>query len=128
MRSRGEAGPGGGESGDLYLRVRLAPHRISAWKRAVTFTTIWRLRRGARCSARKCRCPRWKDRQNSKIPAGAQVGQRFRLRERGLPKTGGGRTDLYVQVGFVLPENLNDEERALWEQFAAAGRAALKTP
>ena len=39
-----------------------------------------------------------------KIPAGAQVGQRFRLRERGLPKTGGGRTDLYVQVGVTLPE------------------------
>ncbi len=53
-----------------------------------------------------------------KIPPGSQVGQRFRLRGRGLPATGGARTDLYVQVGVTLPETLSEDERELWRQLA----------
>ena len=54
-----------------------------------------------------------------KIPPGSQVGQRFRLRGRGLPKKKGERTDLYVQIGVTLPEHLSQRERELWEQLAA---------
>ena len=55
-----------------------------------------------------------------KIPAGSQVGKRFRLRGRGLPAKGGTRTDLYVQIGVKLPEQLGARERELWEQLAQA--------
>jgi len=32
-----------------------------------------------------------------------------------------GRGDLYVQVGVVVPESLNDEQREALEAFAEAG-------
>ena len=119
LRSRGEAGSDGGAAGDLYLRVRLAPHpdfRVEAGGDLYHDLAIapWRAVLGT-----EVQVPTLEGAMKLKIPAGAQVGQRFRLRERGLPKTGGGRTDLFVQVGVTLPEKLSDEERAAWEQLAA---------
>ncbi len=40
-----------------------------------------------------------------KIPAGTQAGQRFRLRERGLPHAAGSRGDLYVVTQFRFRRN-----------------------
>ena len=121
LRSRGEAGSDGGAAGDLYLRVRLAPHpdfRVEAGGDLYHDLAIapWRAVLGT-----EVQVPTLEGPTRLKIPAGAQVGQRFRLRERGLPKTGGGRTDLYVQVGVTLPEHLTEPERALWEQLADLG-------
>ena len=120
LRARGEAGADGGAAGDLYLRVRLAPHpdfRVEAGGDLYHDLAIapWRAVLGTEVQVPTLEGPVMK----LKIPAGAQVGQRFRLRERGLPKTGGGRTDLYVQVGVTLPEKLSDAERTAWEQLAA---------
>jgi DnaJ-class molecular chaperone len=53
-----------------------------------------------------------------KIPAGTQAGQRFRLRDRGLPGAAGGRGHLYVGVQIRIPKRLTDAERELWQQLA----------
>jgi curved DNA-binding protein len=52
-----------------------------------------------------------------KIPAGTSGGQRFRLRERGLP-TSSGRGDLYVVTEIRIPKKLSDRERELWTELA----------
>ena len=118
LRSRGEAARGGGEAGDLYLRVRLAPHpdfRVEAGGDLYHDLTVkpWQAVLGTEANVPTLEKP-----MHLKIPAGSQVGQRFRLRGRGLPKTGGGRTDLYVQLAVTLPEHLSEQERTLWEQLA----------
>jgi curved DNA-binding protein len=56
-----------------------------------------------------------------KIPAGTQNGQRFRLKQRGLPQTGGERGDLYVVIGIDIPESITAEQRKLWEKLAELG-------
>ena len=38
-----------------------------------------------------------------RIPPGTQAGQRFRLRDRGVPAANGGRGDLLIEVRIVLP-------------------------
>ena len=53
-----------------------------------------------------------------KLPPGTQGGQRFRLRERGLPSVSGQRGDLYVVVQIALPKKLIEREREIWEQLA----------
>jgi curved DNA-binding protein len=53
-----------------------------------------------------------------KIPPGTQSGQRFRLRERGLPNAASGRGDLYVMAQIRIPKKLSEAERKLWEQLA----------
>src|SRR5437773_1273189 len=53
-----------------------------------------------------------------KIPPGTQGGQRFRLRERGLPGVSGKRGDLYVDVQINVPKKLTDREREIWRELA----------
>ena len=56
------------------------------------------------------------------VPAGTQSGETFRLKDKGMPRLRRrGRGDLYVQVGVVIPESLNDEQREALEAFAEAG-------
>jgi DnaJ-class molecular chaperone len=53
-----------------------------------------------------------------KVAAGTQGGQRFRLRERGLPGVSGKRGDLYVEVQINVPKKLTEREREIWSELA----------
>jgi curved DNA-binding protein len=117
LAGQGEAGERGGKSGDLFLRVRLARHpdfrvegndliyelRIPPWQavlgaevKVATLDGTVRL----------------------KIPPGTQGGQRFRLRERGLPGSSDKRGDLYVEVQVAIPKKITERERELWQALA----------
>src|SRR6266568_9054554 len=117
LRGQGEAGVGGGKSGDLFLRVRLARHpdfsvegsdliheaKIAPWQ-AVLGTEL--------------KTPTLAGSVRLKIPPGTQGGQRFRLRERGLPSTSGKRGNLYVDVQIKVPRKLTEREREIWRELA----------
>jgi curved DNA-binding protein len=49
------------------------------------------------------------------IPAGAQSGQKLRLRGRGLPGQQPG--DQYVQLKVVLPQANSPQAKALYEEM-----------
>jgi curved DNA-binding protein len=121
VRGKGGQGIGGGESGDLYLRVRLAAHPdfrargsdlyydldLAPWEgvlgSSVTVPTLG----GGRAKLR--------------IPPATNQGKQFRLRGQGLPKgKSGERGDLYAVVVVQLPQHVSDDERALWEQLRRA--------
>jgi len=53
-----------------------------------------------------------------KLPPGTQGGQRFRLRERGLPSSSGTRGNLYVDVQINVPKKLTEREREIWGELA----------
>ena len=53
-----------------------------------------------------------------KIPPGTQGGQKFRLREHGLPTASGKRGDLYVVVQINIPKKITERERELWRELA----------
>ncbi len=113
---RGESGSGGGESGDLYLRVRLAKHpdfdvdghdliyeaELAPWE-AVLGTEI--------------SVPALDGRVNIKIPAGTQGGQKLRVRGRGLATRDNSHGDLFVVTRIVVPSKITDAEKKLWEQL-----------
>ena len=117
LAGRGEAGASGGKSGDLFLRVRLArdpdfrvegsdlihEKRIAPWQATL----------GA-----ELKVPLITGNVRMKIPPGTQGGQRFRLREKGLPRSGGGLGDLYVEVQIQIPKKVSDRERELWSDLA----------
>jgi curved DNA-binding protein len=54
-----------------------------------------------------------------KIPAGAQNGQKMRLRGKGMPKLRkpGEFGDLFARLDVKLPKKLSDEQRRLFEQL-----------
>ena len=53
-----------------------------------------------------------------RIPAGVASGQRIRLRGQGLNIRGGARGDHYVRLKIVLPKELTDAEKKLFEELA----------
>ena len=60
------------------------------------------------------------------IPAETQNGRRFRLTGKGMPKLKSPSTqgDLYATARVVLPTNLTDEEKQLFEQLKAQRQGA----
>ena len=53
-----------------------------------------------------------------RVPPGTQSGQRFRLRERGVPSARDGRRgDLVVEVRLVLPRLLDERSKELMREF-----------
>ncbi len=117
LAGQGEAGLGGGRSGDLFLRVRLARHPdFSVEGSDLVFdleVAPWQAVLGAEVEV-----PTLEDKRRLKIPGGTQGGQRFRLRGRGLPNAGGDRGDLYVAVSLRIAKTLSERERELWNEFA----------
>ena len=115
---QGEAGAGGGKSGDLFLRVRLARHPDFSVEGSDLIHEVeldpWQVVLGAELEV-----PTLESAGRLKIPAGTQPGQRFRLRERGLPDASGHRGDLYVVIGIRVPKKVTEAERELWSQLAA---------
>src|SRR6266705_2345343 len=117
LRGQGETGVRGGISGDLFLRVRLAKHpdfsvegsdliheaRIEPWQAVLGSELL---------------VPTLEGKVRLKIPPGTQGGQRFRLRERGLPGVSGKRGDLYVVGQINIPKKLTEREREVWSELA----------
>jgi DnaJ-class molecular chaperone len=54
------------------------------------------------------------------IPPETQNGKRFRLSGKGMPnlKNPDRHGDLFATASVVLPENISDDERDLFEQLA----------
>jgi curved DNA-binding protein len=117
VAGRGEAGSGGGEAGDLYLRVRLAKHPdFEVEDHDLIYEAglaPWEAVLGTKLSV-----PTLDGHVNIRIPPGTQNGQKLRLRGRGLPHAGGGRSDLIVVTRIEVPGRVTEGERKLWEQLA----------
>ena len=117
LRGQGEKGMGGGPSGDLYLKVRIAPHPVfrvgGSDLETDVLVTPWEAALGA-----KIRVPTLDGEATVKIPPGFQSNQRVRLRDKGLMQEGGRRGYLYAVIDVVVPKTLSSEERRLFEELA----------
>lgn len=120
LAGQGSPGAGGGASGDLLLKVRLAPHpRFEVSGQHLTCDVKiapWEAALGA-----KIELPLFGENVTLTIPAGAQSSQKMRLRGKGLPaknKTSEAG-DLFIRILIVVPKTLTDEERDLLEKWRA---------
>ena len=116
----GDPGQGGGAAGDLYLRVRHAAHPDFTTREADIYHEIdvapWEAVLGAEIVV-----PTLDGSIKLKVPAGTEGGQKLRVRARGLPKgKTGERGDFFVSIHVVLPTQLSDDERRLWEELRSA--------
>ena len=114
---KGNAGVRGGQPGDLFVIVHVAPH--SLYRRdgddlhIVVPIAVHEAALGARVGI-----PTPEGGARLRVPPGTQSGQRFRLRERGLPsKREGQRGDLVVEVRLMLPKLLDERSKELLREF-----------
>lgn len=120
IAGQGEPGEGGGPSGDLYLRVRMASHPDFRVEGSDLYHDLelapWEAVLGASVSV-----PTLSGSVSIKIPPGTQNGQRLRVRSHGLPKNGD-HGDLYVVARIQVPKSMNEREKTLWQELARESR------
>lgn len=116
----GGEGHGGGEAGDLYLRVRFERHPEFSVDGA---DVIHEVELPAAQAVLGCEVtiPTLDGRAKLKIPQCTQNGRKFRLPGRGMPRRGGTRGDFYAVIDVQLPTSLSDSQRAAWESVSRAG-------
>ena len=117
LAGQGNAGPGGGSPGDLYLEVRFRPdprYRVEGRDvHAKLPVTPWEAMLGAGIEA-----PVPDGSVEIRIPPGSQNGRRLRLKGRGIPGGKHGAGDLYFELDVVLPRADNDKARELYQAMA----------
>ncbi|MCG2839644.1 molecular chaperone DnaJ [Sandaracinobacter sp. RS1-74] len=118
LAGEGEAGPRGGEAGDLYIFIHMKPHPI--WKRDGTtlFAQVPMSFVDAALGGEIHIPGLDKLPVDVKVPAGTQSGRQFRVRGRGMPTLNGhGAGDLVVQVELETPTKLSARQKELLEEF-----------
>ena len=121
LSGQGGQGTGGAEPGDLYLVVRIAPHRryrlegrdiyadlpLTPWEAALGASVPVETPGGAATVT---------------VPAGTSSGRRLRLRGRGMPNARGKPGDFYATAKIAVPKKLTAEERRLFEELAGTSK------
>ncbi len=116
VASQGQPGVGGGPAGDLFLEVRLLPHR---WFRAEGRdiwldlpVTPWEAALGE-----TVRFPTLGGRVDLKLPKGSQTDRQLRRRGRGLPGNPPG--DQFVVLKIMTPAPRDSAGEALYREMAS---------
>jgi len=121
MRGEGDVANGGGQVGDLYVVVHVAPHAV--FRRDgddlicnldVSFSKA--------AIGGELEVPTLDGSAKIKVPAGTQSGTTFRLRKKGMPiLRHNGRGDELVVVRIRTPTKLTSRQRELLEQLRREG-------
>lgn len=123
LSGEGEAGRNGGPPGDLYVEVRVNPHKLFNRDGAdlscevpISFATA--------TLGGDVELPTLDGNVSLKVPAGTQSGKVFRLRGKGVtivrdPRKG----DLFAQVAVETPVNLTSEQKDLLSKFDSEVRS-----
>ncbi len=117
LRGEGDAGARGGERGDLYVDVRLAPHAVFE-RRGRDLHCEVPVSMVQAALGDEIRVPTLDGPVPTALPAGTQPGDTLTLRGQGFPGLRGGRGDLIVHIRVRIPEDLSKEEARLLLQFA----------
>lgn len=118
IKGKGAAGENGGASGDLYVTVKVAPHKLFGRSGSnltldvpVTFTEA---SLGAEISVPTLAGPKIKLR----IPPSTPNGRTMRVRGKGARKPDGTMGDLLVTIDVKVPDDLSDEAKAALQEYA----------
>ena len=118
LAGQGREGRDGGPPGDLFLRVALKPHPRFRRRGEDDLDVDLPITPSQAALGATVAVDTPTGTAQVRVPAGSSSGRRLRLRGRGLPKRGGGSGDLHAVVKIVVPKELSDRERELYEQLA----------
>jgi len=118
VRGQGTPGAGGGGAGDLWVSVRVRPHRLFRREgRDIVLDVPISVREAVRGGP--VEIPTLDGRATVTIPPGTHSGTRLRLRGKGVPGSRGGPSgDLLVRVQIRVPRDLDQEALGALEKLA----------
>jgi molecular chaperone DnaJ len=125
LSGEGEAGLRGGQPGDLYIFVTVAPHRFFKRDGLSLFCRV-PIPMARAALGGSVEVPTIEGRRASiTIPAGTQTGRQIRLKGKGMSGLhGGSRGDLFVELVVETPVNLTKRQQELLREFERAGESA----
>jgi molecular chaperone DnaJ len=117
LSGEGHAGPLGGQSGDLYVLVRIQPHDSLVREGDDLYSTVDLTMTEAALGTR-VKVPTLDGDLELELAPGTQPGEVRTLRGRGMPVLQGfGRGDHRVLVNVAVPRQLSEEQRKLLTEF-----------
>lgn len=117
LSGEGEAGRNGGPPGDLYVEIRVSPHKIFHRSGADLSCEV-PISFGTAALGGEIELPTLDGHVSLKIPAGTQSGKNFRLRGKGVTTVRDRRRgDLFARVAVETPINLTAEQESFLRSF-----------
>jgi molecular chaperone DnaJ len=119
IRLGGEGQPGinGGPKGNLYLEVRVKPHKFFKRRNDDVMVDV-NINITQAALGAEVVLPTVDGETKLQVPSGTQPGKVFTLKGKGIPHVrGGGRGDQLVIVNVEIPSHLNKEQKKLLEEL-----------
>lgn len=118
IRGEGQAGENGGPAGDLYVVVSVESHEIFKREGDDVICEVPISFVQATLGA-EIQVPTLDGKVKFTIPEGTQPGTSFRLQDKGIPHLNRrGRGDQRIKVKVVIPEDLDQEQKEMLQEFA----------
>lgn len=119
IRGEGEPGQKGGPHGDVYVVMRVMPHKIFERDGYNIYCEI-PITFAQAVLGHELEVPTLEGKVKYKIPEGTQTGTVFRLKAKGISNVKGyGKGDQFVKVVIETPKKLNEKQKEIIRQFAA---------
>ncbi len=122
LAGKGQPSPWGGPPGDLYIKIRIAPHPVFRREKNDLY-----LKRHIKLSeallGTEISVPTLNGKTlKLKVPPGVQSHTKMRLKNQGIKSlTNGRKGDMYVEIVVDIPKQLTPEQRKLVEKLARGG-------
>jgi DnaJ-class molecular chaperone len=119
IRIAGEGGPGlaGGKKGDLYLVVKVLPHKLFERKGDDLYAEV-SVPLATAILGGEVKLPTLNGNISLSIPPETQNGKAFRLAGKGMPQLGNNKYgNMFAKVKVILPTKLTEEEKKLFEKL-----------
>ena len=120
IRLAGEGQPGvnGGPVGNLYIEIRVKPHKFFR-RRQNDIQIDLNINIAQATLGAEIEVPTLDGNEKLVIPSGTQPGRIFKLKGKGVPHIrSSSRGDQLVIVGVEIPSQVNAEQRILFEKLA----------
>lgn len=124
LRGKGHPGAGGGENGDLMLKVHIAP-KAGYERRGMDVYTTADIPFTTAVFGGEVSFQTLYGNVMCKVPAGTQSGKKIRLRGKGIVSMKDSRVhgDQYVTIQIQVPTQLTPEERQKLKEYEALTKA-----
>lgn len=113
---QGKKGTNGGKNGDLFIRINIEDNKkfkLDGYDiKTDLYVTPWEAALGKRVNVDSLEEP-----VSVYIPPGIQSGENIRIAQKGYKDGQGGKGDLVATIKTVVPKNLTEEEKKLFEKL-----------
>ena len=119
IAGKGEDGPLGGPSGDLYVVTRVAPSPVFKQRADGNLEVTVPITIAEAVGGATVEVPTLAGTKRIRVPAGTKHGTVQRLRGEGPPRPGGrGRGDIHYRLEIEIPSELDRDQRKALDDFA----------